>query len=225
VNADELQQLLAARSGRPVELIITANRTRFVSFRPGDSGVQVRLQAAFLSAPGRALAALSRWIARGRGACPKLVREFVKAAAARLHAESPLPPAPLRAIRLRPAGRCHDLAPIYERVNREFFGGDIRAPITWGRLARLNRRVRCRRMGSFNHRRGLISINPVLDRPEVPEFFIEFIVYHEMLHAAQPAGTRRWHGREFHAAERRGPHYAAARAWEKKNLSVILQPK
>ena len=52
-----------------------------------------------------------------------------------------------------------------------------------------------------------------------------FVVYHEMLHARQPAGTRRWHGREFHAAERSHPDWRRAREWEKQNLAVLMRAK
>jgi hypothetical protein len=53
---------------------------------------------------------------------------------------------------------------------------------------------------------------------------VAFIVYHEMLHALQPGDCRRWHGREFHAAERRHPDYRRARAWERRNLEVLMSP-
>jgi hypothetical protein len=219
LSADDLRGLLEARSGRAIELVITRNTHRFVSFRPAGRRMAVRLQEAFLGAPDAVLAALARWIAAGGGHPPREVRGFVNAAAARFES-----PAPRRPARIRTVGRCHDLAAVAAKANREFFGGAIRAPITWGRLGRPARRVRLRRLGSYNRRRDLITINPVLDRAEVPAFFLAFVVYHEMLHAVQPADTRRWHDRAFHAAEKRHPDYARARAWEKKNLGLILRP-
>jgi hypothetical protein len=223
MNAAELQELLAERSGRAIDLTVTANRRSFVSFRHLDaSRAAVRLQEAFLEAPKRALSALAAWIARGRGRCPRHVREFVNAAAKSL----PAPAArPRRRMQISAAGRFHDLDPIFERVNRDYFGGAVSTPIGWGRVGRPGRRVRCRRLGSFSRSRGIVVINPVLDRPEVPEFFVEFIVYHEMLHAAQPPDTRRWHGPEFHASEKRHPHYAAAREWRKKHLRMLTEPE
>lgn len=219
LSAGDLRARLEAASGRAVELIVTRNLRRFVSFRPSGRRMAVRLQEAFLGAPDAALAALARWIAAGGGRPPREVREFVNAAAARFGDAAPRRPAAIRT-----TGRCHDLAAVAARVNREFFGGAVTAPITWGRLGRPERRVRLRRLGSYHRRRGLITINPVLDRPEVPEFFLAFVIHHEMLHAVQSPEASRWHDRAFHLAEKRHPDCARARAWEKKNLHLILRP-
>jgi len=219
---EELQRRLEAGSGQRVHLTLTRNLRRFVSFRVGALGrVKARVQEAFLAAPEKVLDALSRWMARGGGRCPAAVREFVNACARR---DAPREGAP-RPLAIRTAGRFHNLTALCDRVNREFFAGAVTAPITWGRAARPARRVRHRRLGAFNRRRGLITINPALDRAEVPEFFVAFIVYHEMLHALQPGDCRRWHGREFHAAERRHPDYRRAREWEKRHLDVLMRPQ
>ncbi len=216
----DLQLRLAAASHRCVELKLTRNLRRFVSFRTDLLGrVRARVQEAFLDAPEAVVEALGGWMGKGRGRCPDAVREFIRAVPvleARIR--------PVRAAEIRTAGVCHDLAALYARVNREFFGGAVTAPISWGRLARPGRRVRHRRLGAYNRRRGLITINPALDRAEVPEFFVAFIVYHEMLHALQPADTRRWHDREFRAAERRHPDWRRAREWERGNLSLLMRP-
>jgi len=208
LGPEELQRRLEAESGRLVELKITRNLRRFVSFRVDLLGrVKARVQEVFLDAPPAVLDALARWLARGGGRCPAPVRKFVNARAR----QAAPPERPLRPVAIRTAGRFHDLAAIFERVNREFFGGAATAPITWGRAARPGRRVRHRKLGAYNRRRRLIAINPALDRHEVPGFFVAFIVYHEMLHALQPPDCRRPHGREFHAAERRHPDWRRAR--------------
>jgi hypothetical protein len=216
----DLQRRLEAASSRRVEVKLTRNLRRFVSFRVDLLGrVKARVQESFLDAPEPVLEALGRWMGKGRGRCPDVVREFIRAAPVR-----EVETRPVRAAEVRTAGACHDLAAVYKRVNAEFFGGAVKTPISWGRLARPGRRVRHRRLGAFNRRRGLITINPALDRTEVPEFFVAFVVYHEMLHALQPTGTRRWHDRAFHAAERRHPDWRRAREWEKRNLALLMRP-
>ena len=216
----DLQLRLESASRRRVELALTRNARRFVSFRTDLLGrVKARVQEAFLDAPEPVVEALGRWMGKGRGRCPDAVREFIRSAPVREPGTRPV-----RAAELRTAGRFHDLAAIYARVNAEFFGGAVSAPITWGRLARPGRKVRHRRLGAYNRRRGLITMNPALDQAEVPEFFVAFVVYHEMLHALQPADTRRWHDREFHAAERRHPDWGRSRDWEKRNLSLLMRP-
>jgi predicted metallopeptidase len=60
----------------------------------------------------------------------------------------------------------------------------------------------------------------------VPAFFVDYIVFHEMLHQAIPArqsGSRRQHhGPEFRARERAYPDYEKAIAWERENIGMLL---
>jgi hypothetical protein len=52
------------------------------------------------------------------------------------------------------------------------------------------------------------------------------VVFHEMLHQAVPAreanGRRIVHGPEFRRRERAYPEFARAKAWEERNLSLLL---
>ena len=64
----------------------------------------------------------------------------------------------------------------------------------------------------------------------VPRYFVEMVVFHEMLHQIHPpavdgAGRRVVHGTEFRAAERRFPGYLRARAWEKAHLHLLLRQR
>jgi hypothetical protein len=68
----------------------------------------------------------------------------------------------------------------------------------------------------------------VLDRPEVPRYFLESVVYHEMLHhhmggVPDRAGRTVYHTRAFRTAEARYPHHREALAWEKLNLRHLLR--
>jgi len=60
----------------------------------------------------------------------------------------------------------------------------------------------------------------------VPRFFVEYIVYHEMLHhvVQMPVldGRRCMHGPEFKARERCFARYAEAIAWEREHLDRLL---
>ena len=75
---------------------------------------------------------------------------------------------------------------------------------------------------------GLVRIHPVLDRPEVPLFFLESVVYHEMLHhhlggVPDRGGRTVYHTRAFRQAEARYPLLREALAWEKENLPLLLR--
>jgi predicted metal-dependent hydrolase len=93
----------------------------------------------------------------------------------------------------------------------------IRASITWG-SGSPRCSVRKRTLGSYSERSHTIRINPVLDRKTVPRYYIAFVVYHEMLHAAMGmplTGNRRSiHSREFRKREHLFKDYERAVAWE-----------
>ncbi len=136
-----------------------------------------------------------------------------------------LDPGGPRLDRLQPRGRIHDLQEIFERLNAEHFGGAIEARIGWGPV-RLGRRRRTVKTGVYVQDARLIRIHPTLDRPEVPAYYVAAVVFHEMLHQAVPArevnGRRVVHGADFRARERAYPDHARARAWEERNLALLL---
>ena len=62
-----------------------------------------------------------------------------------------------------------------------------------------------------------IVISKTLDSPEVPEWFVEYILFHEMLHIKHPArlirGRRFYHTKAFRAEEERYPYFRQAQDW------------
>ena len=75
---------------------------------------------------------------------------------------------------------------------------------------------------------GLIRIHPVLDREDVPPYFLESVVYHEMLHhhlggVPDRAGRTVYHSRAFRQAEARYLWHREALAWEKEHLPHLLR--
>ena len=81
-------------------------------------------------------------------------------------------------------------------------------------------------MGSYSVEDRLIRIHPALDRWFVPRYFLEWIVFHEMLHQVHDipvvGGRRQFHTPEFLAEEKQFEGYERARAWERENLDRIL---
>lgn len=122
-------------------------------------------------------------------------------------------------------GRFFNLKEIFERLNHEYFEGAVSIKITWGRNIPNGRRYI--RFGSYTERNNIIRIHPSLDREDIPSYFIESIVYHEMLHKVVGArivnGRRRIHTPEFKNIEKRFKYYKEAREWEKKNVIILLK--
>lgn len=134
---------------------------------------------------------------------------------------------PPRRIRLMSVGAVHDLQKIYHEVNRRYFDGTICADITWGPSGRRNRVRSSIKMGSYCVEDKLIRVHPSLDRDFVPRFFVEYIVFHEMLHQKHGFsvvdGENRFHTKAFSIEEATFALYEHARHWERENLNRLLE--
>ena len=97
-------------------------------------------------------------------------------------------------------------------LNRKYFGGEIRRPLLrWSK--KRSRRV----WGSHDGALDLITINKRLDDDTIPIYVLDYVLYHEMLHARHEwlyeKGIRKVHTRDFKAEETSFPHYKDAIRW------------
>jgi hypothetical protein len=109
-----------------------------------------------------------------------------------------------------PEGRHHDLVALFDSLNRKYFSGDLSRPqIGW------STRSWRRQFGCYDPGPNQIILNRRMDRPGVPQFVVEYVLFHEMLHVKHP--TRRSgcsllsHSPEFRAEEKRFEQFAIAR--------------
>jgi SprT-like family len=107
-------------------------------------------------------------------------------------------------------GRHYDLGPMFEQLNQEYFAGALQRPhIGW------STRSWRRQFGCYDPGPNQIVLNRRMDRPEIPQFVVAYVLYHEMLHVKHP--TRRSgctlvsHSPEFRDEEKRFAHFAMAR--------------
>jgi hypothetical protein len=219
----ELRRRLERATGRPIALTVTDNRTSMLYVSPGSRGlVRVRVHHMFLDSPPEVVRALAQYILRPGGACRGEINAHVRANAHRIGGR----PRHKIAINLSHRGLHFDLKQIYERLNTRYFDGRLRVAITWGKSA--PRRRYSIDFGCFDGPKRVIRVNPALDRPFVPRFFIDFIVYHEMLHAAigfreLRNGRRALHSPRFRREESQFRFYRSAMRWESGNLWRFLR--
>ncbi|MFQ5844921.1 MAG: SprT-like domain-containing protein [Planctomycetota bacterium] len=220
----DLRRRLERLTGKPITLTVTNNRTSMVYVRPGKLGlVRVRVHHMFLDAPPDVVRALAQFVRRPTPECHRSLNTFIRAKAHRIGGR----PRRKAAINLSHRGFHFDLKQIYDRLNRRYFDGRLRAAITWGKSNDANRRYSID-FGSYDVGRRIIRVNPSLDRPSVPRFFVEYVVYHEMLHAAigfreAPNGRRSLHPPRFRKEERQFRFYRSALRWENANLWRFLR--
>ena len=220
--------VLAARLSsllrEPVEVELTDNAWTMVSYRRVSGRLHFRLHHMFARAQEQVMRALAGFTGRNRRAHGRAIDDYV-----RQHRDLIKPATPRAEPPLSPRGRVHDLADIYGVLNARWFENRIQARIGWGRKSAGGRR-RSIKMGVYFHDHRIIRIHPALDDERVPRYFVEMVVFHEMLHQIFPPssdgeGRRTVHGPEFRAAERRYPGYERARAWEKAHLHLLLRQR
>ena len=221
-----LQRELERRTGLRLSLTLTDNRSTVMTYRPcGADGVgRLRLHRMFLSASPRVVDALAKWMVNGRSRrADRILDTFIRG---NHHVIRDGRPGPRR---LCTVGRHFDLKSIFDSLNARYFNGSVTCAITWGRLP-TRRRRRSIRFGCFSEERNLIRVHPLLDAEYVPEYFVRYIVFHEMLHAylgvgRTDSGRRQIHCAHFKELERRYPDYARAVAWQENrtNLGRLLR--
>ena len=133
-----------------------------------------------------------------------------------------------RQLNLRHEGKHFDLRAIFERLNARYFHGHLRGyEVIWGRR-RKHRPKEYFIFGTIQEEERVIRINPLLDQPFVPLWFLRYVLYHEMLHSVVPdetasGGRRRVHTEEFNRREREFPSYRRACRWEDEYLARFLR--
>jgi hypothetical protein len=220
-RAEALAYRLSAELRMPVRLAVTDNRSTMVSFRRSASALQLRLHHMFLDAPEPVVRAVAEYAGRGNRLAGGLLDDYIRGQQPRIRQERHAAEADLE-----PRGRYFDLQAMFDALNRTYFQGGIQARIGWGRMPPRRRRKSIR-LGVYDHQTREIRIHPALDRAEVPPYFVEFIVFHEMLHQLFPSsngtGRRVHHPRAFRDREKAFPLYAAALRWERENLNLLLR--
>ena len=112
-------------------------------------------------------------------------------------------------------GETYDLNDIFDRINVQYFGGQVKRPkLFWSRS--LTRR----KFGHYDWVGDAVMISRTLDDAKVPPLVIEFVMYHELLHKTlglRWSGRRQYaHTADFYRQERRFAQHAAAEASLKK---------
>jgi hypothetical protein len=217
-------RLLNDWSRRPVSVTLTRNRVSMVSVAFGDDGrVRVRVNEIFLNAPEQVLVSLADYIRTRQRRHWKVVGSYARAI------EVPRAPAARRrAPTGAQKGKVHDLEALAHDVNRRYFSGRVRCGVQWG----IDRARRARggqgrsiRYGSWSPATRTIRLHPRLDDARVPREFVEYILFHEMLHAIVPArviaGRRVVHSPEFQKLERTFPNRPAMQALARELLDVL----
>jgi hypothetical protein len=222
-----LERRIAAElpAGR-LALAVTDNRYTMISVKREKGLYRLRLHHMFLDAEPDLIYALGRYVGVNDRDASTLLGRFIET---NQHLIRRARRAKRQPITLESQGEVHDLQGLYDDLNHRYFSQLIDARITWGQRTPRGARRRRRnsiKMGSYSVEDRLIRIHPSLDRPFVPRYFVEWIVYHEMLHQKHDIpvvrGRRQFHTNEFLVEEAAFEHYDRSRRWEREHLNRLL---
>lgn len=212
-----LQDELSRRTGLAVMLFLNSNRRRMVSARQrGPGAVEVRLQRAFLDSPDDVLSELAQLIL-GRHTDKLALRRFIDSA----FRENPEQGRPRRQVGVdRQVSSHHDIERYARDLNDIYLGGRSTARVVWGRKGKRRSR-RSIRFACYDPERNLVIMNRKLDSAAIPAYFVEYVLFHEMLHEVlgigeRPDGRRDVHGSLFKLMESTYPDYDKARRFERE---------
>ena len=117
-------------------------------------------------------------------------------------------------------GEFFDLDEIFIKLNAEYFKKTLPKPIlTWS--ARKTYRI----LGHHDATHETVVISKSLDDRAVPEYVVEYVVFHEMLHIFHPTthrnGRRYNHTPEFKRSERKFRYFEEAERWIEANVGNL----
>jgi SprT-like family protein len=211
----------------PVHVRYTVNRCTMISCRRDRSSGVLRLHQIFEDAPDPIAEAVAELFfnnprRQDRRAFQGRINDFINENE-RTIVRTSRPPRLFEALP-GAQGSHHDLQPYFDRLNRRFFGGELRLHLTWS-----DRPYR-RTMGTWKEtlpgQPNLITINRLLDDPRVPEYYLDVLLYHEMLHEViAPVvqdGKKVRHTASFRRRERLHEQFERAERWGDANLERMF---
>ena len=221
----DFSRVLAAMIQSPVTIAFTFNRSTLISVRTTSQGKKMlRLQHAFRAADVPTMQALAFFV-DGKDFDRQIIDNFLSKKQDLVKFFS-RPRAEMQSVVYK--GRFRDLAKVLKKVTEDY-GLEVQGiRIAWSKSGKSWGRRRSIRFGSFSAERRLIRIHPALDSPAIPDYFVEFVVYHELLHALFPpqlvknGGRRKVHTPEFRMMEKKFRQYDKALQFEQEFIKTRL---
>ena len=194
-----LNRLSGNRLEKPVQIQFS-NMRYIYRYKTYSDHIVLRCSEGLISAPENVWTEILQRLFSRRRFSHKLLDEFVQTAKfQQIIAEMDGATEPLQS---QTKGQVHDLDAIFERVNNHYFNGKMDRPnLHW------NEMLTTGKMGHYHQLRDTIMLSVTLDQPNVPDFVVDYVMYHELLHKKH--GIQRKNGRYY-------GHTGAFRREEKK---------
>jgi hypothetical protein len=123
-------------------------------------------------------------------------------------------------------GTRYDLKTLFDELNEKHFQRGLQSYLRWG-TPTSKTSYQSYGFDSSGTKFSLITIAGIYNHPNVPDFAIKGVLYHEMLHILIPPYKKNFrnviHGAAFKKAERLNPYLDKWQTWEKKELHAIIR--
>ena len=207
--------------GDHLEIAINDNKSTMLSIRWEQKRTKVSLHRIFLQAPTQVREDLVEYLRRKKRKMPVAIKAFIEKSISTLDYSHLLDES-----KISVKGSFYNLETIYKRLNKRYFDNELSLRITWYATQVPKNNSKCS-LGLYYDVVKLIKVHRLLDSIFVPSYVIDFIVYHEMAHAACPAyvdarGINRIHSREFKEIERKFAYFEQAESWLKENQNCFF---
>jgi hypothetical protein len=121
-------------------------------------------------------------------------------------------------------GNIYNLDHLFNTINHQYFAGNMSKPrLMWSSI------LSHRKLGHYERTRDRIVISKILDHERIPQYLVEFILYHELLHKHHGIqwlnGKCMVHTPEFKRSEKKFNQFQAAEAFLKHMLAGSASDK
>lgn len=217
----DLQLQLQKNLKKKLQVKINNNRSTMLSVRWEPDCTKVSLHEMFLQAPKNVMEELACYVRRELKDITPSVKAFIEDNIKNLDYTHLIDPD-----KLTNRGNTYNLQEIYNSLNEDYFTGKLNLFITWFGKSYQKNRSRIT-FGLYHDPLKLIKINRFLDSPAFPDYLVQFVVYHEMLHYVCPSyydekGIHRIHSKEFKEREVLFKHYDLAQNWIKDHQEYLF---
>ncbi|HPC28613.1 MAG TPA: hypothetical protein PLI50_00150 [bacterium] len=218
-SIETLKNILETKTGLTITIKLTNNKKQILKIKcSGKESKTLEVNPIFINAPNEVIEDIANFISgNNKKSSKSRIIKYVRTTLSEKNQDIK--------IKLNPFGNVYNLNDIFEKLNKQYFNGLISSRITFGRN-RHNSRKRSIVFGNYDPQKNIIRINRALDNHNIPYFFVEYIVFHEMLHACMyfsgVSAMSMGHSKRFKSKEKIYPLLKKAKKWEKDNLKIFI---
>lgn len=215
------QEDLENRLGTKLFLKINDNRSTMLSVKWEPDCTKVSLHRMFLQAPQNIMQALTCYLRGEHKNLSPSIKAYIEDNLQKLDYSHELDLS-----KMQTSGQVYDLRAIFDALNAEYFENKLKLHITW--FGKKQNRSRNRiTFGLYYDPLKLIKINRMLDQSYFPAYFVNYVIYHEMLHYVCPTyvdekGQKHIHSKEFKAREKKFKDFDLAQKWMRKHHKELF---